>query len=150
MGKRDPGEGYWLSIQNEPRRRAWAGYTFEGICMKHLQNIKNALGIGMVETFHGPWHHSAPKKSAGTGAQIDLLIDRKDASMNLCEMKFSEAEFTIDADYANKLRQKVDVLKTVTKTKKNIFVTMVTTFGITNNTYSNDLVSNSLTTECLF
>jgi len=150
LGKRDPGEGYWLSMQNDPRRRAWAGYAFEGICMKHVQKIKNALGIGMVETFHGPWYYPAPKGSSGSGAQIDLLIDRKDASINLCEMKFSESEFTIDADYAKKLRQKMDVLKNVTKTKKNIFITMITTFGITNNSHSNDVVSNSLTIDCLF
>lgn len=150
LGKRDPGAGYWLSRQNDPRRRAWAGYTFEGICMKHLQQIKNALGIGMVETFNGPWHYIAPKNSSGTGAQIDLLIDRRDAAINLCEMKFSESEFTIDADYAKILRQKKDVFKNVTRTKKNIFITMITTFGITSNSYSNEIVSNSLTIECLF
>jgi len=150
LGKRDPGEGYWLSRQNDPRRRAWAGYTFEGICMKHLQKIKNELGIGMVETFHGPWYYSAPKNSSGSGAQIDLLIDRKDAAINLCEMKFSESEFTVDAAYAKLLRQKKDVFKDVTKTKKNIFITMITSFGITSNSWSNDVVSNSLTIECLF
>jgi hypothetical protein len=150
LGKRDPGEGYWLSRQTDPRRRAWAGYAFEGICLKHVQKIKNALGIGMVETFHGPWSYSAPKTSSGAGAQIDLLIDRKDASINLCEMKFSESEFTVDADYAKKLRQKKDVLINVTKTRKNVFITLITTFGIAGNSHSNDVVSNSLTIDCLF
>lgn len=150
LGKRDPGEGYWLSKQQEPRRKAWAGYAFEGICIKHIQKLKNALGIGMVETFQGPWFYPAPKDSTGTGAQIDLLIDRKDSTINLCEMKFSDVEFTIDADYAKKLRQKAEVFKTVTKTKKNIFITMMTTFGVINNAYYNDIVSNSLTIECLF
>ena len=150
LGKRNPEEGYWLTLQNDPRRRAWAGYTFEGICMKHIQQIKNELGIGKVETFHGPWYHLQPKENSVNGAQIDLLIDRKDATINLCEMKFSEAEFTIDNDYSKILRKKVDVLKTVTKTRKNIFVTMISTFGIAPNIYSNDLVSNSLTIDCLF
>lgn len=150
MGKRDPGEGYWMSQQNDPRKRAWGGYTFEGICMKHFQKIKNALGIGMVETFHGPWHHIPPKSTEGAGAQIDLLIDRKDATINLCEMKFSESEFTIDAAYAKLLRQKKEVFKNETKTRKNIFVTMITTFGIADNSWSNDIVSNSLTIENLF
>jgi len=150
LGKRDPGEGYWMSRQNDPGRRAWAGYSFEGICMKQLQKIKNALGIGMVETFHGPWHYIPPKNAEGTGTQIDLLIDRKDATINLCEMKFSESEFTVDADYAKLLRQKKEVFKNVTKTRKNIFITMITTFGITDNSWSNDIVSNSLTIECLF
>ena len=150
LGKRDPGEGYWISKQNDPGRKAWAGYAFEGICMKHVQQIKNALGIGMVESFQGPWYYSAPKNSSGQGAQIDLLIDRKDSTINLCEMKFSEAEFTVDSDYSKKLRQKIEVFKNVTKTRKNIFITMITTFGIASNTYSNDIVSNSLTTDFLF
>jgi len=78
------------------------------------------------------------------------LIDRKDATINLCEMKFSESEFTVDADYAKLLRQKKEVFKNVTKTRKNIFITMITTFGITDNSWSNDIVSSSLTIECLF
>jgi hypothetical protein len=150
LGKRDPGEGYWLSLQNNPRKSAWAGYTFEGICMKHFRQIKNALGIGMVETFQGPWYYAAPNDSSGSGAQIDLLIDRKDACINLCEMKFSESEFTIDAGYAKILRQKKDTFKNITGTKKNIFITMITTFGINDNSYSNDSISNSLTMDCLF
>ena len=150
LGKRDTVEGYWMSRQNDHRRLAWAGYAFEGICMKHLQKIKNALGIGMVETFHGPWYYSAPKNLFGDGAQIDLLIDRKDSTINICEMKFSEAEFTIDSDYSKKLRQKTDVFKKISKTRKNIFITLVTTFGIKNNPYSKELVSNSLTIDCLF
>jgi len=150
LGKRDPGVSHWLSLQNNSKRKAWAGYTFEGICIKHIQKIKNALGIGMVETFHGPWYYFPRKKSASSGAQIDLLIDRKDASINLCEMKFSESEFTISADYAKTLRQKIEVFKTVSKTRKNIFITMITTFGVKENSHSLDIMSNSLTLECLF
>ena len=150
LGKRDAGTGYWMSQQNDPKKRAWAGYTFEGICLKHIQQLKNALGIGMVETFHGPWYYSPPKNSPDPGAQIDLLIDRKDASVNLCEMKFSESEFTVDADYAKKLRQKKEVFNNVAKTKKTIFITMITTFGIIANSHYRDIISNELTMECLF
>lgn len=150
LGKRDAGMGYWMSLQNDPQKRAWAGYTFEGICLKHIQQIKNALGIGMVETFHGPWYYSPPKNSPDQGAQIDLLIDRKDASVNLCEMKFSESEFTVNAEYAKKFRQKKDVFQLMTKTRKTIFITMITTFGIIENSHSRDIISNELTMECLF
>lgn len=65
-------------------------------------------------------------------------------------MKFSESEFTVDAAYAKQLRQKKEVFKNATKTRKNIFITMITTFGIKSNSLSNDIVSNSLTIECLF
>jgi hypothetical protein len=150
LGKRDAGTGYWMSLQNDPKKRTWAGYAFEGICLKHIQQLKNALGIGMVETFHGPWYYLPPKNSSEQGAQIDLLIDRKDASVNICEMKFSESEFAVDADYAKKLRQKKDVFKNVTKTRKTIFTTMITTFGIIENSHSRDIISNELTMECLF
>ena len=85
-----------------------------------------------------------------SGAQIDLIIGRKDATINLCEMKFSVSEYTITADYAKKLRKMKDVFKEVTKTKKNIFFTLITTFGMVNNFYSNEVVSNSLTIDCLF
>ena len=118
--------------------------------MKYIQQIKNELGIGKVETFHGPWYYSAPKDNSGNEAQIDLLIDRKDVAINLCEMKFSEAEFTIDSNYSKNLRKKVEVFKTITQTKKNIFVTMISTFGIGPNIYSNDIISNSLTIDCMF
>ena len=150
LGKREPGVDHWLSLQNDSRRRTWAGYAFEGICIKHIQQIKNALGIGIVETFHGPWYYIPPKNSSNKGAQIDLLIDRKDVSINLCEMKFSESEFSIDADYAKKLRQKAEVFRNITKTRKNIFITMITTFGVSKNAHSKDSISNSLTMDCLF
>ena len=150
LGKKEVGSGYWLSLQNDPKRRAWSGYAFEGICMKHFQKIKNSLGIEMVETFHGPWSYAGSKETGVSGTQIDLLIDRRDATINLCEIKFSESEFVIDSAYVNNLRQKVEVFRMISKTKKNIFVTMITTFGISNNSHANDIVTNSLTMDSLF
>ncbi|MEI6437058.1 MAG: ATP-binding protein, partial [Bacteroidota bacterium] len=70
--------------------------------------------------------------------------------VNICEMKFSESEFTVDADCAKKLRQKKEVFQNVTKTRKTIFTTMITTFGIIGNSHSRDIISNELTMECLF
>jgi len=150
LGKRDPGQGFWLSRQNEPRKKVWAGYVFEGICQKHVPQIKNSLGIGGIETFYGPWYHFDQEKRPGKSAQIDLLIDRKDATMNLCEMKFSESEFTIDSDYAKKIKQKLKVLRSVTKTRKNVFITLITTYDVERNKHFFDIVSNSLTLDCLF
>lgn len=150
LGKRSPGDGYWLSKRNTPRRRAWSGYAFESLCLKHVRNLKTALGISGVETTEAPWRHESSEKSEIPGAQIDLLIDRGDDSINLCEMKFSETEFTIDKRYGEELRRKMNVFKEVTGTRKNIFLTLVTTFGVTDNACAKELVANSLTLEDLF
>ena len=150
LGKRSPGYGFWLSRRNAPRRRAWAGYAFETLCLKHIPRLKAALGIASVETTEAPWRYKSSAKSDIPGAQIDLVIDRRDDTINLCEMKFSEAEFTIDKRYAGNLRRKLDVFRRLTATRKNVFLTMVTTFGVKNNAYANELIANSLTLEDLF
>lgn len=150
LGKRSPGEGYWLLQQNSPRRRSWSGYAFENICLKHTSYLKAALGIASVETMEAPWRYQGSSKSDVPGAQIDLLIDRRDNTINLCEMKYSEAVFTIDKSYARDLRQKRDVFLRVTGTRKNVFLTMVTTFGLADNAYAKELVVNSLTLDNLF
>lgn len=150
LGKKSPGSGYWMSRQSDPKRLAWAGYSFENICLKHVQQIKVALGITKVETSDSPWRYQAKPKSPYPGAQIDLLIDRRDATINICEMKFSQSDFSIDSDYAKDLRRKTEVFRSVTGTKKNIFITMITTYGIINNPYAKELVANSLTIDNLF
>jgi len=150
LGKKTPGSGYWMSRQSDPKRLAWAGYAFESICLKHVQQMKVALGITMVETSDAPWRYQANAKSPYQSTQIDLLIDRRDATINICEMKFSQSEFTIDSAYAKDLRQKTEVFRKATGTKKNIFITMVTTYGVNNNPYCKELVANSLTINDLF
>lgn len=146
----NPGTGYWLTKMNSAKRRAWAGYAFERICMKHVPNIKQALGISSVETMVAPWRHQSSSEQEIPGAQIDLLIDRRDQTINICENKFTEAEFTIDKAYAKNLRQKIDVFQKVTSTRKSVFLTMITTFGVKENEYAKELVSNYLTIEDLF
>ena len=83
-------------------------------------------------------------------AQIDLVIDRRDQVINLCEMKFSIKSFTIDKAYAVNLRKKMSVFKETTKTSKALWLTFITTFGLTTNTYSQSLVHQSLTMDVLF
>ena len=85
----------------------------------------------------------------GPGLEIDLLIDRKDQVINLCEMKFSIHSFTIDKTYAEKLRNKLGSFKELTQTKKALFLTLITTYGITQNKYSG-MVRNGLEMDVLF
>lgn len=88
--------------------------------------------------------------STDTGAQIDLVIDRLDQVINICEMKFSINNFAIHKKYAEELRNKIGIFKEETKTRKAIFLTMITTFGLNKNNYSNSLVQNSLKMDVLF
>jgi hypothetical protein len=133
-----------------PAKNTWAGFTFENICIKHVQNIKKALGIASVQTTESAWRYRPDNDSEIPGTQIDLLIDRRDATINLCEVKFSNSEFVMDANYAKTLRRKIDVFRTVTKTRKNVFVTMITTFGVVNNEHFGEVVASSLTLDDLF
>jgi len=116
---------------------------------RHIEQIKQALGITNVDTIHASWLHR-PNKTWPTGAQIDLLLDRADNTINILEAKFSQGSFAIDKKYAGELRQKVQVFSDVTATRKNLFLTFLTTHGLTHNTYAKELVPNSITVDVLF
>jgi hypothetical protein len=90
------------------------------------------------------------KTGTGPGVQIDLVIDRRDHVINICEMKFSINNFTIDKKYAEELRNKVGVFKEETKTRKAIYLTMITTFGLNRNSYSASLIQKDLKMDVLF
>ena len=143
------GGSRWLERQGTPAWRAWIGLAFEMLCLKHVFAIKHALGISGVETVTASWAER-PGRLLEDGAQIDLVIDRADRCTNLCEMKFSEGPFTIDKAYAKVLRHKRDAFRDVTKTRKALFVTLVTSYGLTNNQYSQELVAKALTMDSLF
>jgi len=150
LGRKSPGDGHWLRQSQSQRWRAWSGYAFEGVCLKHTARLKAALGIAGVGSTEAPWRHRAVGPSKERGVQIDLLIDRNDQTVNLCEMKFSDSEFRIDKRYADVLRRKRDTFRRETGTRKNVFLTMVTTFGVADNAYARELVANSFTIDSLF
>jgi len=129
--------------------RAWSGYALEALAFKHIEEIQNALKIGGVQITAHSWVH---KKNATwpEGAQIDLLIDRPDNSINLLEIKFSKSPFSITSSYAKNLRNKIGTFRGVTETRKNLFLTFLTTHGVNDNEYSKELVSNQITTDQLF
>jgi predicted AAA+ superfamily ATPase len=139
----------WINKRGTAAWRAWSGYAFEGICIKHIASLKRALGIEAVETTERAWH-DRPADRADRGAQVDLVIERRDASINLCEMKFSEGEFAIDKKYAGELRHKRDTFRRVTGSRKTLLVTLITTHGLRGNPYARELVDKSLTMDALF
>jgi AAA+ ATPase superfamily predicted ATPase len=136
----------WISTIDNPKHRAWSGYAFEQVCLCHIPQIKNALGISGVFSTTSSWRSEAIKN----GAQIDLVIDRRDHVINLCEMKYSINPFVIDSKYANELRSKMGVFKTETKTRKSVFLTLITTYGLQSNNHSMGIVQNDISMDALF
>lgn len=139
----------WSSLRGTPAWRAWSGFSFESLCLKYVDSLKQGLGIGAVQTEESTWRYR-PSSTDDQGAQIDLVIDRKDASINLCEMKFSDSEFVIDKAYATKLRNKRATFAHVTKTRKSLFLTLVTTYGVRDNEHARALGINSVAMDALF
>jgi hypothetical protein len=128
---KDTEDGTWLRQFGTPTYTIWSGFAFESICQKHVLQIRRKLGIEGVLTHTSTWRH-VPGKGA-LGAQIDLILDRQDRCINICEMKFSSDEFVIDKKYATELDTKVNIFRTETGTKKTIFPTMITTYGTRKN-----------------
>ncbi len=140
---------YWLRTRQHRSWSAWAGYTFEGVCLKHIHPIKDGLGIRAVGTTESNWRYR-PADRSDAGAEIDLVIDRQDHCINLCEMKYSDHEFVISKRYAAQLKNKVDAFRERTHTRKTLLPVMITTHGTRVNTYYEELVADQLTMDDLF
>lgn len=138
-------ERYWMSHLGDARYRAWSGLAFEMVCLSHVEQMKAALGVSGVSVGACAWH----SEKADPGAQIDLLLDRADGVVNVCEMKFSQAEFAIDRAYDLALRNKLQAFAAETGTRKALHLTLVTTYGLARNQYAG-IVQNELTLDDLF
>jgi AAA+ ATPase superfamily predicted ATPase len=139
---KDNSDSSWTSLFYSRSYISWGGFAFEAVCLKHVAQIKNALGIAGVGSNSSNWRNDK--------AQIDLVIDRNDNCVNLCEMKFSNAAFTISKTYKVALQTKKAEFTKELATRKNTFTTMVTTFGVKENIHSSDSIDNQLTMDCFF
>jgi AAA+ ATPase superfamily predicted ATPase len=138
--------GIWVKMQGQQSYKTWSGFSFETICIKHVEQIKEGLKISGVNVVYGSWI----EKYTLNSAQIDLLLDRDDNVINLCEMKFYNTKYTIDKKYAEEIVKKVNAFSASTQTKKSIFVTFITSYGLKINQYSKQLVQSELTLNDLF
>jgi AAA+ ATPase superfamily predicted ATPase len=127
----------------------WAGYSFELTCLKHMPELRKILNIPESASPES-WRYIPKQKENFSGAQIDLLFDRQDGVINLCEIKYSVSPYAIDKSYAAILKNKAEMFKKVTKTEKQIFISMITTLGLKETMYSEELVSNQAKLEDLF
>lgn len=140
-------EAFWTNSLNSPRHRAWSGYAFEMLCLNHIDKIKRALGISGVQCRVCSWLSKTGDGSKG--AQIDLLIDRADQCINVCEMKFSHSEYEITKADEENFENKIETFIQQTKTRKSLMLTLITSFGIIRNSYSGR-IQHQVTLEDLF
>jgi uncharacterized protein len=146
--KRAEGAGAWISFSAGASWKIWSGIAFEGICMKHIRQIKKALGIEGVYTEASVWRSRPTKEEKG--AQIDLLIDRQDFCINICEMKFSANAIDLSKSYADALVEKMHLFREHTRTRKTLLLTLITTFGIKNAGNYAGIIQNELKMDVLF
>ena len=138
----------FLKLFTTPAFRVWSGYAFENICLIHHRQIAEALGISYI--FHEFSSFYFPGDEDYKGFQIDLLIDRADGIINLCEIKFSAAKFKLTPAYKEALRERAAAFSLLTKSKKTIMTTLITTYGLTNAKEHLDVIQNVVTMDALF
>ena len=138
-------EYYWTNLLDDGGRRAWSGHAFELICLLHISQIKRKLGISGISTQVFSWR----SKTHNPGAQIDLIISRRDGVINLCEMKFSLHPYTINTKYAEELQNKLTAFRAEVATRSALHITMITTYGLTEKGYRTS-VQSEVTIDDLF
>jgi uncharacterized protein len=138
----------FLQIFGSPDFRVWCGYAFENTCFTHYRQIASALGIAAILHEFSSFQFAGDETNEGI--QIDLLVDRADGVINLCEVKFSNADYKLIPAYKKTLRERAATFAAVTGTRKSILNTLVTTFGLANATEHTDVVQNVVTLDDLF
>ncbi|HLD45170.1 MAG TPA: hypothetical protein VJC18_07015, partial [bacterium] len=143
-------ENYWLKKSTSPEWSSWAGYAFENVCYKHLTQIARAISADHTAYVAGPWQCFGGECLKDGGAQVDLLFDRDDGVINLCEIKCAKNEFVIDKEYAQNCQNKIQVFKEKTKTEKDVLLTFITLSGVKNNAYKKAMVDSEVVLRDLF
>ena len=140
-------EQWWTHNFESSKVYAWQGLTFETVCLTHTSSIKKALGISGMATSVSSWRKKAD--ASHHGAQVDLVIERADRIIHLCEMKFSKSEYRISDEYARQLRERLGLFIESTKTRLSPVITFVTTFGVANGMH-NSIVHSEVRMEDLY
>ena len=136
---------FWTHLMGKPRQNTWYGLAFERICMLHIPQIKHCLGIDRIHTEYYSWR----SKQSVPAAQIDLLIERADNLVNLCEIKYSQLPYSITKEEDMCLRNRIADFVGETGIRHGILPTLITTFGIRPNAYS-AIAQVELTMDDLF
>ncbi len=135
----------WNEYINSPSYNSWRGNSFEIVCLNHIEQIKSTLGISGIETNEYSWR----SKDKSECVQIDLIIDRKDGVINLCEMKYTNDEYMLDYDEQNRLQKRMTIFQKESGSKKAIHITLISANGFKRSKYSS-IVQNEITGDELF
>lgn len=141
--------GYWSGQRQSVAWKNWSGHAFESVCYKHLLQIREASKMAPGDIAN-VWRYVPKGHSQDQGAQVDLLFDRDDGAITLCEMIYSDTPYVIDKTYAEELMAKQAVFKEKTKTKKQLYWAMVAANGLQSNSYATDMITRVVTLEHLF
>lgn len=141
MNRKPEDTQFWSHQIGTPAINTWLGLAFERVCLEHTAQIKQKLGISGVYCDINSWYCKPDKENGINGSQIDLLIVRKDQVINLCEMKYSASEYTFSGSDDESMRNKISDLVAVTKTKYAIYPTLITTYGLVDNSYAGNIQS---------
>lgn len=141
------GINFWQNNMNSNVLNSWRGIAFENICFRHFAQIKNALMIGGIEAKQSAWTKTGENDEPG--AQIDMIIDRADNVVNICEIKFYSEEFSVDKKYEQTIKHRDNLISELVPKKKTVRNTLITTYGLRKNEYSG-IFSNVITLEDLF
>jgi uncharacterized protein len=146
--KAHKGKNIWLELSQTQEYTSWSGYAFESLCLKHIPQIKKALGISGIYAETSSFYQKGTAQDSGV--QIDLLIDRKDNVINVFELKFYSGLMTLNKSYSEDLRDKITKFKEITQTRKQVFLNLLTTFGLKQNEHSLGLIYKAFTMDALF
>ena len=144
-GKDKPDLRFWQKNNASPRLNSWRGFAFEELCFAHIEQVKQKLGIGSVTTTESSWII----ETNNLKQQIDMLIDRADNVVNLCEIKFYAKPFVINGKYEAELRERIQTLMDNVPQKKSIHLTLIAAYGLRQNECSG-MVQSVVTLDDLF
>ena len=130
--EKDASEDFWTSHLASQEVVAWKGFAFENVCLNHIPQIKHALNVGGVGSKESSWYF---ENENGHG-QVDLVIQRNDNVVNLCEIKFYQDDFVVDLDCFKKISSRIEAIRPYISKKASIHSTLITTYGIHKNEYS--------------
>jgi len=141
-------EGMWSQLSSSQAYKIWTGYAFESLCHKHINALKSALKISNIFTESSSFSYLGTKQNKGF--QIDMILDRKDNIINLCECKFYSSPFIVTKANAKILEERKQLFNKVSKTKKTVFTTLITANGVIKNKHFDQVIDSHITLEDLY